>query len=278
MQPAVVVNPYAKQKKPKPIARESESTATQPTPIIRESDSAAPQPAPIAGVSESAAKKPKREASALVLLLRNFTKKVLPRINQLGQLYSVPSGTSGRSAALKAVVHSNAVAFIEQNFPHYPYWHVPNPALRASQTKVQGIWTSVTKHKAMREITVPGGLRILVICPEIFYCDFLESDTKFAVMRNGVGVGVKPPCPICLTNAHVSHKEFSGTKGDQGVRMIVEATGDRHPVIAATWLCANKECPAGPSPKRPKVDWPSSFDMRPARDPSSLNRRQGISA
>jgi hypothetical protein len=127
----------------------------------------------IARESENAAKKPKREASALVLLIREFIKNVHPRIDKLGRLYSIPSGASGRSAEKQAAVRSYLEAFI-------------------------------AKH---------------------------EKDANFTVIRDGKCVGVLPPCPHCVTNAHVTVKELYGAKGDQGLRMTVETNGDRHPVM-----------------------------------------------
>jgi hypothetical protein len=130
---------------------------------------------------ENAAKQPKREASALVLLILEFFMIVLPRIDKLGRRYSIPSGASGRNAAKQAAVEFNPETFIAKHLPNYPYYHVANPNIRALQTNVQGIWSSETKHKAMEQFTVPEGLRILVICPEIFYRRHLDRDANLAV-------------------------------------------------------------------------------------------------
>ena len=135
-----VINPY--KRKQLPISIESESAAKE---------------------NESAAKTPKTNVSTLVHLIREFIKTILPRINKFGQLYSIPSGASGRAAAKQEII--NAKRHIKTHFPQYPYYYLPNPDIRASDIKVQGIWSTKTKLKAMQQFTVPEGLRFLVICP-----------------------------------------------------------------------------------------------------------------
>jgi hypothetical protein len=220
--PLIVDNPYKnkKRKEPPSATRESESAAE---------------------VSENTAKIPAKDVSTLVHLMREFTKTMLPKINQHGQFYKIPRGASGRAATKQDII-SDADRHIKELFPQYPFHHLKNPDIRASAIKVQGIWSTETKIKAMREFTVPEGLRFLVICPELFYRDYLERDAKFAVIKSGKCVGVLPPCPHCSTNANVFFKEWTGSKGDQGVRMTIETDGERHPVIHATWLCKNLEC------------------------------------
>jgi hypothetical protein len=175
----------------------------------------------IAKESESAAKAPKTEVSPLVLLIREFV-KTLPKIDKSGQFYSVPKGSSGRSALAKSSKIPNPADFIAAHLPNHPYYNVPSPDIRAAQTKVQGDWSTETKLKAMMQFTIPEGFRILVIYPELAYYDLLKKNPKFAVKKDGK-CGVLPPC-------------------DQGVRMTVELNGDRYAIISATWCCGNPEC------------------------------------
>jgi hypothetical protein len=149
----------------------------------------------IARERENATKKPKREASALLLLILEFIKNALPRIDKLGRLYSIPSGAAGRSAVKQAAVKSSPEAFIAKHLPNYPYSYVPNPDIRALQTNAQGIWSSESKPKAMQQFTVPEGLRILVICPEIFYRLYIEKKRQFCCYTRWQMCGGITPLP-----------------------------------------------------------------------------------
>jgi len=99
--------------------------------------------------------------------------------------------------------------------------------------------------QAMQEFMLPTEARVLLICPEISHCDVLKRHKSFHCED---GAGVLPPCPKvdCQyygTNTNVGFKEWTGSKGNHGIRMAVLLSGERVPIVSATWSCNDKKKP-----------------------------------
>lgn len=226
---STVQNPYANQKR-----KAAESVAA----TVGGDDSAN-------DVDADARKKTKQNkpVSPLALLIRQFTSSFCPGFDKkTGRIYTTDRGKVGNASKSSRVYYTTSHDFLKQFLPNAPFWHPPSPLVRAQNLRGrQGTWTKELQTQAMHEFMIPNGLRIFLLCPELTHFEVLQKYSEFRCN----GGGVKPPCvsPECPnhgTNAGVSLKEWTGAKGDHGIRMIATLSGERIPLVSPTWLCTHK--------------------------------------
>jgi len=222
-----VVNPYAKPKR--------KATAGGEAAAGGGGGAADEQPA----MKKAKGSKP---ISELALLIRHFTSKICPGFDKdSGRLYTTQPGKRGRDSVNSRTYYPTSQAYLKAKLPNAPFWHPPSPQVRAQNLRGDGVWTKELQTQVMRVFMVPADLRILLVCPEITHYDVLRQYNAYRCS----GGGVKPPC--CSTdcpnhgkNEGVSLKEWTAAKGDHGIRMAASLSGERIPIVSATWLCTHR--------------------------------------
>lgn len=187
--------------------------------------------------------KQNKQVSPLVKVIRHFTSTVCPGFDKAtGRIYTTDPGKVGNASRSSRIYYATSHQFLKKFLPNAPFWYPPSPHVRAHNLRsTQGAWTRELQVQAMHEFMVPNGLKIYLLCPELTHYEILQKYDEFRCPEGGV----KPPCfseecPNNGTNAGVSLKEWTAAKGDHGIKMICTLSGERMPLVSATWLCTHK--------------------------------------
>jgi hypothetical protein len=102
---------------------------------------------------------------------------------------------------------------------------------------------------AAKEFEVPAGTQMLLVFPEIFDRDLLLKDPRFCFSykddKGNPRIGVKTPCPWCLSNKHVTFTEKTGLK--KGQHRTIADFRAKIPIYCFIASCNSPDCIGNPA-------------------------------
>ena len=130
--------------------------------------------------------------------------------------------------------------YFAERYPNRPCYIVPEAYSRIKRIKPSSnsFWTRQQMKEAYIEFQVPNGLRVIILCPELFDRDLLKNDSKFVTANQGI----MSPCPKCSSNKSVSHMGWTASRVRCQKSLNEQKNLDI--VLAATYQCKNtiSEC------------------------------------
>jgi hypothetical protein len=184
----------------------------------------------------------------LLLYMRQFAKKNLPKIDNDGFIFKARAGDVGRQAAANRNVmwkDEHVEKYIHKQFPQYPRYCVPTAKFRALQEKGQGIWTDDTIKQAASCFLIPDETEILIIWPDLADRYWLRKDASFLKPVNETVSrlqGIMTPCPYCLSNNSVRFKAWNVMEHQRIPRMVVKGDGSKQPILSPVYTCSSLDC------------------------------------
>ena len=104
--------------------------------------------------------------------LKNLVaKRFFPKINSEGQIYLTPHAMKGTQAKQKRLTFTTNVGVdkhVEQFFPNFPIYKLPNPKFEALAIKGQGHWTAKSVADAASLFHMPEQTEVVVVFPDLF--------------------------------------------------------------------------------------------------------------
>jgi len=175
---------------------------------------------------------PKPPAHPIKRYCKNLDKK-LPKVDETGFAYKPQDGVVGH-AAKKSRKYFNTAQSLRDFLPANPHY-VSHPRERAQAHKQGKYWNFLDMKKALEEFYVPAGLKIVIICPELYDRDLLAVDQKFKA--SGGRAGVMSPCPKCHTNYYM--RIVGWTSQRQSTQKVLNPQLTQDVIIGTIYGCHN---------------------------------------
>ena len=143
---------------------------------------------------------------------RDFVRK-LPQVDDSGVPYKLEPSAGGKKGRPKESTKEKyqSITQLERDLPSNPHY-VTRPSERAKAHRPpHGLWDDFHMKLAREEFYVPAGLKIVLICPELYDRDILK-DSSIHVKKSKTTSerdGLMTPCPHCKTNFYVRFKTWT---------------------------------------------------------------------
>ena len=181
--------------------------------------------------------------SMIVQYCRDFV-RTLPLLDDSGVPYrlttnSAPTRGQTKEATMERIT-SHSV--LERQLPSNPHYITRLSERAKAHKPPQGLWDDFHMKKARDEFYVPAGLRVLVICPELYDRDILKNSPahrKKAKKSGGVN-GYMTACPTCNRNHDVTCHKWSTEYASHKRSLNSELTQDI--IIAMQYACRYPDC------------------------------------